>query len=155
MRQEPFIDMEKPVVTQAAWAEVIAPLAAKFNAAWLSGGEAIWNAEGSEAMAKLLTRMAHHLDNGDDYFIPRHRLAATTDNLALMREAVEEVEAFAVALENSDFANVASELNSQMCCDGHMCGCRGSTVGEYLAHELRTITLAKLRDGIARGEGGS
>lgn len=47
------------------------------------------------------------------------------------------VEQFAQALEHEDFSNVAAALGARMCCNGHMCGCRGSTVGEYLAWELR------------------
>lgn len=50
-----------------------------------------------------------------------------------------EVLGFAHALENGDFDNVAFALNQRMCCDGHMCGCQGSTVGQYLAYELREI----------------
>lgn len=45
---------------------------------------------------------------------------------------------FAADLENADFANVASALNQLMCCNGHMCGCQGYTVGQYLAYELRS-----------------
>ncbi|MDP2047541.1 MAG: hypothetical protein Q8K33_01425 [Cypionkella sp.] len=30
--------------------------------------------------------------------------------------------------------NVARFMNQRICCDGHMCGCMGSTVGEYLGH---------------------
>lgn len=70
------------------WSEVIAPLAAKFTTAWISGGDAIWNAKGSQAMAKLLTEMAHKLDNGDDHFVPRTALQSPTDTEAdrLLRE---------------------------------------------------------------------
>lgn len=53
-----------------------------------------------------------------------------------MSDAIEQ---FAQSLERADFSNVADALSARMCCDGHMCGCRGSTVGEYLAHELRTL----------------
>jgi hypothetical protein len=88
-------DMQE--VTQKPWADVIAPIAAKFSTAWLSNGEAIWNAEGSEAMAKLLTRMAEHLDNGDGYFVPRAELAASAarvqaleGEVARLREALEK-----------------------------------------------------------------
>lgn len=50
------------------------------------------------------------------------------------------IEQFARDLECGDFGNVNDALNSRMCCDGQMCGCRGSTVGEYLAYELRTAS---------------
>jgi len=82
--------------------------------------------------------------------------ACTEIIAALTRPPAGDGEAFAAALENSDFANVAHELNSQMCCNGHMCGCRGSTVGEYLAHELRTLIHATpnrgAEDGVTQGD---
>ena len=75
-------------VTQEPWREVIAPIAAKFSAAWLSGGEAIWNAEGSEAMAKLLTRMAEYLDNGNGYFVPAEALTTAQAEIEALRSLV-------------------------------------------------------------------
>lgn len=54
---------------------------------------------------------------------------------------VDVYEQFARDLECGDFGNVSGALNSRMCCDGQMCGCRGSTVGEYLAYELRTASV--------------
>lgn len=56
------------------------------------------------------------------------------------------IEQFARDLECGDFGNVNGALNSRMCCNGHMCGCRGSTVGEYLAYELRTASARIKRD---------
>ncbi len=53
------------------------------------------------------------------------------------RRDTSQAEQFARALENEDFANVADALGARMCCGGQMCGCRGSSVGDYLAHELR------------------
>jgi hypothetical protein len=50
------------------------------------------------------------------------------------------IEQFARDLESGDFANVSYALNARMCCNGYHCGCRGSTVGEYLAHELLTAS---------------
>lgn len=44
---------------------------------------------------------------------------------------------FAKALETGFDFNVMKHLDVSMCCDGHMCGCQGSTVGQYLAHQLR------------------
>lgn len=57
-------------------------------------------------------------------------------------DLAERIEGFAKALKNGDFSNVDQALNSRLCCDGYMCGCRGSTVGEYLAYEL----LAALKE---------
>lgn len=56
------------------WKEILDPIIAKFNAAWLGKDDAIWNAEGSKAMAGLLTDMQKHLDNGDDFFIPKNQV---------------------------------------------------------------------------------
>jgi Arc/MetJ family transcription regulator len=44
-----------------------------------------------------------------------------------------EEAAKAIELEN------ANGLERQICCDGQMCGCRGSTVGEYAAHVVRAL----------------
>ena len=30
----------------------------------------------------------------------------------------------------------------QICCSGHMCGCQGSTLGQFLAHEVRALSPA-------------
>ena len=74
--------MASDIVEQASWTEVIKPLAAKFTTAWLSDGDAVWNAEGAEAMSKLLTQMAEKLDNGDDYFVPRPQFLELESKLA-------------------------------------------------------------------------
>ncbi len=58
-----------------------------------------------------------------------------------------DVERFAIDLEHGDFTNVAFALNQRMCCDGHMCGCQGSTVGQYLAHELRALYASPVPSG--------
>ncbi len=50
----------------------------------------------------------------------------------------EMVERFASALENADLYNAREALSMPICCNGKDCGCRGSSVGEYLAYELRT-----------------
>lgn len=65
--------MEKPKEPKT-WTEVIEPIAAKFSMAFVANGEAIFNAEGSQAMAALLMDMARKLDNGDEYFVPRHQI---------------------------------------------------------------------------------
>lgn len=59
---------------------------------------------------------------------------------------VDEIEQFARDLEDGDFDNVRAHLNAYMCCTGWMCGCKGATVGEYLAHELRTASVRIMGD---------
>lgn len=44
---------------------------------------------------------------------------------------------FADGLEAATDPNVAKALNAPMCCDELHCGCRRTTVGEYLAIQLR------------------
>lgn len=56
----------------------------------------------------------------------------------------DDIEVLLSAVENGKLTNVDRHLNARMCCDGHMCGCRGSTVGEYLAYELRTALTAAI-----------
>lgn len=55
---------------------------------------------------------------------------------------LDALEAFAESLEMDGFYNVRYALDARMCCDGHMCGCRGSSVGEYLAWEIRQLIQA-------------
>lgn len=49
----------------------------------------------------------------------------------------QEIERFAKSLEAATDTNVDGALSARMCCTGHFCGCRGATVGEYLAWQLR------------------
>lgn len=37
---------------------------------------------------------------------------------------------------------VGSVLAQQLCCDGHMCGCQGATISDYLQHIIRALTPA-------------
>lgn len=60
-----------------------------------------------------------------------------------LEEAAKVVEVFAQGLEKGADDNVSNHLNSRMCCDGHMCGCQGVSVGEYLAYALRAFFRAK------------
>lgn len=46
---------------------------------------------------------------------------------------------FSDSLGKADDPNVAAHLGARMCCDGQMCGCQGSTVGEYLEYQLREV----------------
>lgn len=50
---------------------------------------------------------------------------------------------FADALENGEGDDVAFALNQKICCNGHECGCMGSSVGSYLAYCARQI-LARI-----------
>jgi hypothetical protein len=52
----------------------------------------------------------------------------------------EGVLKFLEMLEHGYAPFVEDRLSENMCCNGHMCGCRGASVGEYLAHLLREDT---------------
>lgn len=75
----------------------------------------------------------------DDHYqikaFARHRHQAERETLARMERFIE---GFCKSLEMGDFANVEGALAERMCCNGQMCGCQGSTVGGYLAYELRS-----------------
>lgn len=73
-------------------------------------------------------------------------LSAFPADLPPQRPSVvpDDIEVLLSAVEKGELTNVDRHLNARMCCDGHMCGCRGSTVGEYLAYELRTALTASL-----------
>ena len=82
---------------------------------------------------------------GDKGFIARvmatHRQTAYR---AGMERAAESAEKFAKGLEADYDFNVINHLSARLCCNGHDCGCRGSTVGEYLAYELRAAIRKEL-----------
>jgi hypothetical protein len=44
------------------WTQVVAPLVRRFEVAAAINGQAVWNAKGSAAMAKVITEMATKLD---------------------------------------------------------------------------------------------
>lgn len=46
------------------------------------------------------------------------------------------------SIKDAIFAIEKGDLYESMCCDGHMCGCRGSSNAEFLVHCLRE-TLGK------------
>lgn len=63
-------------------------------------------------------------------------LAAQAEEIERLRG---EIEQFAREVEAGSIYMTDSVLNQNLCCNGHMCGCRGSSVGQYLAHLLREI----------------
>lgn len=73
--------------------------------------------------------------------------SAMTPKESANRDAVE---VFAKSLEGEGLSNVRFALDQAMCCSGYMCGCRGSTVGEYLAYEARQLLSGE--DTIPAGE---
>jgi len=92
--------------------------------------------------------LAGKLDSGGEYEGEECAIeAAARSRRRAEQEAERRVAAFAVALEAADFSNVSGALNERMCCTGQECGCMGSTVGQYLAYELREALRAKARDG--------
>lgn len=74
--------------------------------------------------------------------IARDGLAAATADSNIL----EGVLKFLEMLEHGYAPFIEGHLSEAMCCTGQMCGCRGASVGEYLAHLLREDT------GIARAK---
>jgi hypothetical protein len=72
--------------------------------------------------------------------LARHRLAATSDNLALMREAVEHLSSV-LEIADEAFRKYETEFDAD------------DTARLRAARDFEQATLAKLRDEIARGEG--
>ena len=71
------------------------------------------------------------LHNAAPALIAEHRaLLARVEALeGALTEAIERVE--------------KGDLDDQMCCDGHMCGCQGSTVGEQFLYFAKLALEAK------------
>lgn len=66
-------------------------------------------------------------------------LAALPEVQALIAAAYEAA-AQTVATQGDSSATEA--LGQRICCSGHMCGCRGATVEEWLLHLIRALTPA-------------
>ncbi len=75
-----------------------------------------------------------------DEELARHRIAATSDNLALMREAVEHLSSV-LEIADEAFRKYETEFDAD------------DTARLRAARDFEQATLAKLRDEIARGEG--
>ncbi len=81
--------------------------------------------------AKPLTRGADEFGWTETPLFPASALEAAR------REALEQA---AKVIETAGLdPNVSNHLDARMCCTGHMCGCQGSTVAEYLAYQLRAL----------------
>ncbi len=76
----------------------------------------------------------------EDVATPSARITGDKDRSVQSRAPTDlttRIQSFAKALETGFDFNVVKHLDALMCCDGWMCGCQGSTVGQYLAHHLR------------------
>ncbi len=89
----------------------------------------------------FLSYMGHFSDIGHDIEseILRLRSALSTAREEGRKAGLEEA-AKALEAENSN------GLERQICCDGQMCGCLGSTVGEYAAHVVRALKAREAGD---------
>jgi|GEM_PF-6627821 len=63
-------------------------------------------------------------------------LACRSDEIEMLRAALADERAHADALAGAlhDIMGAYSEPDMRICCSGHMCGCRGSTVREMADH---------------------
>lgn len=86
---------------------------------------------------------------------PSARITGDKDRSVQSRAPTQErLQSFAKALETGFDFNVVKHLDALMCCDGWMCGCQGSTVGQYLAHQLREeLAQENPVEGAPYGEG--
>lgn len=74
--------------------------------------------------------------------------------------ALPEVQALIAAAYEAAAQTVASQgdcsateaLGQRICCSGHMCGCQGATVEDWLLHLIRAITSADATAALARIE---
>lgn len=80
-----------------------------------------------QTLAASLERAEKELEMRGGAVLDLQVQVSTARNDAL-EEAASEIES----------AN-ANGLERRICCDGHMCGCHGSVVGEYAAHLIRAL----------------
>lgn len=74
-------------------------------------------------------------------------LAALPEVQAMIAAAIEAA-AQTVATQGDSSATEA--LGQRICCSGHMCGCQGATVEDWLLHLIRALTPADATAALAR-----
>lgn len=65
-------------------------------------------------------------------------------------ETAAAYEAAACLIDDAGDVVVTGALGMQLCCNGYMCGCRGSDVGSYLQHLIRALTPADSKAALDR-----
>ena len=92
-----------------------------------------------------------HADGGtqDVEYIRRDpAVLAALPEVQAMIAAAYEVAAQTVATQGDSSATEA--LGQRICCSGHMCGCQGATVEDWLLHLIRALTTSDATAALAR-----
>ena len=125
----------------------------------MTGSDRIWPVGGYAPglyMCKCSTcGKTHHADKRAwqcaDCVIQRLRdpaVLAALPEVQAMIAAAYEAAAQTVATQGDSSATEA--LGQRICCSGHMCGCRGATVEEWLLHLIRALAPADATAALAR-----
>ena len=67
-----------------------------------------------------------------------------------MAQVAAAYEVAAGVLDTHGDSAATEALGAHVCCDGHMCGCRGADVGAYLQHLIRALTPADAKAALDR-----
>ena len=67
-----------------------------------------------------------------------------------LAEVAAAYEVAAGVLDTHGDSAATEALGAHVCCDGHMCGCRGADVGAYLQHLIRALTPADAKAALNR-----
>jgi len=59
------------------------------------------------------------------------------------------LEAAAQTVDTLGDSAVTEALGARLCCDGHLCGCQGADVGEYILHHIRALITPAQHDALA------
>lgn len=85
---------------------------------------------------------AVHEDNAAEYAPACWQETINQDLRERLDAAERERDALREALQETDDFIERVNLDEQICCSGHDCGCRGSTQRDYLLHNIRAALTA-------------
>lgn len=108
----------------------------------------------SEIDRAMLQSMAASFRGALEFSFNRHDMAKLMDRCAtrtdLSQAAVAAaLEAAAQTVDTLGDSAVTEALGARLCCDGHMCGCQGADVGEYILHHIRALITPAQHDALA------
>ena len=101
-----------------------------------------WHKDGTGAI-EMIDLTAHAEAIRDAMHIRHWETAKEQDERILTAVRALAEDAAKAAIEAVASLVEADEgTQDQICCSGHMCGCQGSTLGQFLAHEVRALSPA-------------
>ena len=114
----------------------------------MTGPDRIWATEdkGNFGEDKFFT--TRPMKGLTEYIRRDPAVLAALPEVQAMIAAAYEAAAQTVATQGDSSATEA--LGQRICCSGHMCGCRGATVEEWLLHLIRALTPADATAALAR-----